>query len=211
MQNVILFGLRESKLPLFICCNNFDKFRLNSELTSVRFLFFSCFNQVWTVMFDDDDDDGVDPQIEDVNRYYFEDGEEKPVCFSILPFQFGEDDSEADFLRKDVFLCGFVDKNLPVYKEVVAWKIRLDSEHPNIYVLSIEHKWIKLLKPRKCYGDIVRSTLITVQMLHFFGRGEQRSSNHLWDHLDEVFGYPSTCLLCLYPRVYAYNVYSFVF
>ncbi|ONM27795.1 uncharacterized protein [Zea mays] len=136
----------------------------------------------------DDDDDGVDPQIEDVNRYYFEDGEEKPVCFSILPFQFGEDDSEAVFLRKDVFLCGFVDKNLPVYKEVVAWKIRLDSEHPNIYVLSIEHKWIKLLKPRKCYGDIVRSTLITVQMLHFFGRGEQRSSNHLWDHLDEVFG-----------------------
>jgi len=34
----------------------------------------------------DDDDDGVEPQIEDVNGYYFEDGEGEPVCFSILPF-----------------------------------------------------------------------------------------------------------------------------
>ena len=151
----------------------------------------------------DDDDDGVEPQIEDVNGYYFEDGEGEPVCFSILPFQFGENDNEADFSRKDVFLHGFADKSLRVYKEVVAWKIRLDSEQPNISVLSIQHKWIKLLKPRKCYGEFVRSILITVQMLHFVRRGGQSSSlNHLWDHLDEVFGYPSTCLLCLCPSEY---------
>jgi hypothetical protein len=57
----------------------------------------------------DDDDDGVEPQIEDVNGYYFEDGEGEPVCFSILPFQFGENDNEADFSRKNVFfarICG---------------------------------------------------------------------------------------------------------
>ena len=150
----------------------------------------------------DDDDDGVEPQIEDVNGYYFEDGEGEPVCFSILPFQFGENDNEADFFRKNVFLHGFADKSLRVYKEVVAWKIRLDSEQPNIYVLSIQHKWIKLLKPRKCYGEFVRSILITVQMLHFVRRAGQRSLNSLWDHLDEVFGYPSTCLLCLCPSEY---------
>jgi len=120
-----------------------------------------------------------------------------------LPFQFGEDDNEADFSKKDGFLRGFADKSPHLYEEVVAWKMGLDSEQPNIYVLSIKHKWIKLLKPRKCYGEFVRSILITVQMLHFVRRGGQSSSlNHLWDHLDEVFGYPSTCLLCLCPSEY---------
>ena len=137
----------------------------------------------------DDDDDGVEPQIEDANEYYFEDGEGEPVCFSILPFQFGEDDNEADFSKKDGFLRGFADKSPHLYEEVVAWKMRLDSEQPNIYVLSIQHKWIKLLKPRKCYGEkFFRSILITMQMLHFVQRGGQRSC---LNHLDEVFGYPS--------------------
>ncbi|XP_066395798.1 protein ENHANCED DOWNY MILDEW 2-like [Miscanthus floridulus] len=94
-------------------------------------------------------------------------------------------DTTLRMVRGNPLLHGFADKSLRVYKEVVAWKIRLDSEQPNIYVLSIQHKWIKLLKPRKCYGEFVRSILITVQMLHFVRRGWQRSS---LNHLDEVFG-----------------------
>ncbi|RCV30697.1 hypothetical protein SETIT_6G116100v2 [Setaria italica] len=137
-----------------------------------------------------DDDDGVEPHFEDVNEYYFEDGEKKPVCFSILPFQFDENDKVTYCnIEKNVFLRGIADKSLHVYKKVIAWKIGLDSEKPNICMLSIENKWIKLLKPRKCYGEFVRSVLITVQMLHFVRKRDQRSClDHVWDHLDEVFG-----------------------
>ncbi|CAO2206467.1 unnamed protein product [Urochloa humidicola] len=136
-----------------------------------------------------DDDDGVEPQFEDLNEYYFEDGKEKPICFSILPFQFDENDKVTDCnIEKNVFLRGVADKSLRVYKKVIAWKMELDREKPNICVLSIENKWIKLLKPRKCYKEFVRSVLITVQMLHYVRKRDQRGClDHLWDHLDEVF------------------------
>ncbi|XP_062192266.1 uncharacterized protein LOC133895776 [Phragmites australis] len=135
-----------------------------------------------------DEDDGVDPQFEDVNEYYFEDGEEKPICFNILPFQFGENNEVADYDIENVYLRGFADKSLHIYRKVVGWSLRLDLEQPNIYVLSSEHKWIRLLKPRKCYEKFVRSILITVQMIHFVRKRDKRSCwRHLWDHLHEVF------------------------
>lgn len=142
---------------------------------------------------DDDDDDGVEPQFKAVDKYYFEVTKNEHVCFSILPFQFDENDEVGDCDSKNkVYLRGVMDKILyPVHKQVVAWRVGLDCEQPNILVLSTEGNWIKLLNPWKCYKDeIARSILITVQMLHFVRKqhNDKRSLwGRLWDHLNEVF------------------------
>ncbi|TVU01232.1 hypothetical protein EJB05_53322, partial [Eragrostis curvula] len=136
-----------------------------------------------------EDDDGVEPKFEDVNEYYFVDGEQKPVCISILHLHFGENNGvEAVNSEKKVYLRGLVDKSIHIYKNVVAWRIKLDAKKPNIFVLSIEKKWIRLLKPRKCYEEFARSVLITTQMMHFFRTPtKKRGHRYLYDHLDDVF------------------------
>ncbi|KAL6644236.1 hypothetical protein ACP70R_015844 [Stipagrostis hirtigluma subsp. patula] len=139
-----------------------------------------------------DDDDGVEPQFKAVDEYHFE-GNDEPVCFSILPLKFDENDEVEDCdSGNKVYLRGVVDKSLfRVHRKMVAWRVGLDSEHPNILVRSSEGNWIRLLKPRKCYKEeIARSILITLQMLHFVRKhhGDKRSLwGRLWDHLDEVF------------------------
>ncbi|KAL6640090.1 hypothetical protein ACP70R_022400 [Stipagrostis hirtigluma subsp. patula] len=139
------------------------------------------------------DDDGVEPQFKAVDEYYFEDGSAEPVYFSILPFKFDENDEVEDCdSEKKVYLCGVANKSLfRVHTKMVAWKVGLDCEQLNIIVRSSEGNWIRLLKPRKCYKEVIaRSILITLQMLHFVRKqhGDQRSLlGRLWDHLDEVF------------------------
>ncbi|CAO2206468.1 unnamed protein product [Urochloa humidicola] len=141
----------------------------------------------------DDDDDGVEPEFKAVNEYYFEVTKDEHVCFSILPFQFDENEKVGDCdSEKKVYLRGVMDKSLyPVHKQVVAWRVGLDCEQPNISVLSSEGNWIQLLNPWKCYQDkIARSILITIQMLHFVRKLHRYKRNlwdHLWDHLNEVF------------------------
>ncbi|KAM0905994.1 hypothetical protein ACQ4PT_016992 [Festuca glaucescens] len=137
---------------------------------------------------DDDDDDDVDPGFNVVDKYYFEDGDGDPVCFSVLPLKFGEIGEVACLDSKKVHLQGLADGLLhKVHKEVVAWRVGLDNEQPKILALSSEGKWIELLKPRKCYENTVRSILITVQMLHFVRRWPRKRKTSLLDHLSEVF------------------------
>ncbi|KAL6842479.1 hypothetical protein ACP4OV_027714 [Aristida adscensionis] len=139
-------------------------------------------------MFDDDDE--LEQQVNVVDEYYFED-EDGPVCFSILPLYFYNNNEGADCAsEKEVYLRG--DNSLyPVHKKVVAWRVKLDCEQPNISVLSSEGNWITLLKPRKCYEKkIARSILITVQMLHFVRKQPSNKRgvwDDLWDHLYDVF------------------------
>ncbi|RLM61963.1 uncharacterized protein C2845_PM14G07330 [Panicum miliaceum] len=141
----------------------------------------------------DDDDDGVEPQFNAVDEYYFEVTKDELVCFSILPFQFDENDKVGDFdSEKKVYLRRVMDKSpCLVHKQVVAWRVGLDCDQPNISVLSSEGNWIKLLNPWKCYKyELARSILITVQMLHFVRRQHRYKRNlwdRLWDHLNEVF------------------------
>lgn len=141
----------------------------------------------------DDDDDGVQPEFKAVHKYSFEVAKDEYVCFSILPFQFDENDKVGDCdSEKKVYLRGVMDKSLYlVHKQVVAWRVGLDCEQPNISVLSSEGNWVKLLDPWKCYKDeIARSILITVQMLHFLRkqhRDKRSLWDRLWDHLNEVF------------------------
>ncbi|CAL4987956.1 unnamed protein product [Urochloa decumbens] len=149
----------------------------------------------------DDDDDGVAPHFNAVDEYYFEDTKYEPVCFSVLPFKFHENDELDDCgYEKKVYLRGVMDKSIDlVYKKVVSWKVVLDSEQPNISVLSSEGNWIKLLNPRKYYKDkIARSILVTVQMLHFVRKpnGDKRQlRGQLWGHLNEVFNELDTNLV----------------
>ncbi|TVU06567.1 hypothetical protein EJB05_49788, partial [Eragrostis curvula] len=145
----------------------------------------------FAMMFDDDDD--VEPQIKVVDKYYFEHSKDKPVCFSILPLHFDNNEEvvECDSEEK-VYLRGVRDNSpCPVHKRVVAWRVALDCEQPKIFVLSSEGNWITVLSPRKCYQEkIVRSILITVQMLRFIKKqpGDKKSLwDQLWNHLYEVF------------------------
>ncbi|CAL4998091.1 unnamed protein product [Urochloa decumbens] len=140
---------------------------------------------------DDDDDDAVEPQFKVVDDYYFEDDGGEAVCFSILPFQFDENDEILGFgSRKNVYLRGLTERRDKIYKRVVAWRVEFGCEQPDILLLS-EGKWIKLLKPWKVYAEkISRSTLITLQMLHFVRKYIPHTRNfygYIFDHLNEVF------------------------
>lgn len=162
-------------------------------------------------MFDDDDD--VEPPVNDVDIYYFEESEDKPVCFSVLPIKFDENEEVSCSDYKELNLRGFTDNNRHVFKKVIAWRVDLDCQRPKISVLSSDGKWIELLKPRMCYYEKkVRSILITVQMLHFVRKCPKKQQRSLFDHLGEVFKY----YICM-PSLFSFampqqdlNFYIFV-
>uniref|UniRef100_A0A0D9X6T4 Zinc finger PHD-type domain-containing protein n=1 Tax=Leersia perrieri TaxID=77586 RepID=A0A0D9X6T4_9ORYZ len=136
-------------------------------------------------MFDDDDD--VEPPVTYVDDYYFEESENEPVCFSVLPIKFDENEGRSDC--KEVDLRGHTDNNLRiVFKKVVAWRVELDCHQPKISVLSSVGNWIELLKPRNSYYEKkARSILSTVQMLHFVRKWPRKQKKSLFYHLNEVF------------------------
>ncbi|XP_062191405.1 protein ENHANCED DOWNY MILDEW 2-like isoform X2 [Phragmites australis] len=133
------------------------------------------------------DEDDVEPRLTAVENYYFVDDDDAPVPFDVLPFQFDAAEEVPSF-KKDVYLRGIADGGLQkVYKQVVAWKLGLDGESPEITALSTEGSWIVLLKPRSSYEETVRSVLVTVEMLHFVRRSPTVSEEEMWDHLRGVF------------------------
>ncbi|CAO2188932.1 unnamed protein product [Urochloa humidicola] len=133
------------------------------------------------------DDDDAEPRLRAVQGYYFVDDDDAPVSFDVLPFQFDAAEEVPSF-KKDVYLRGLADGGLRnVYKQVVAWKLALDGESPEITVLCTEGSWIALLKPRPSYEETVRSVLVTVEMLHFVRRSPTASEENIWGHLRGVF------------------------
>ncbi|GJN40181.1 hypothetical protein PR202_gb29360 [Eleusine coracana subsp. coracana] len=134
------------------------------------------------------EDDDVEPRLKAVENYYFVDDDDSPVSFDVLPFQFNAAEEVPSF-KRDVYLRGFADGGLQkVYKQVVAWKLGLEGDLPEITVLSTEGSWIVLLKPRSSYKVTIRSVLITVEMLHFVRRNPMVAEEEMWGHLQEVFG-----------------------
>jgi hypothetical protein len=135
------------------------------------------------------DDDDAEPRLRAVQGYYFVVVDDAPVSFDVLPFQFDAAEEVPSF-NKDVYLRGLADGGLQnVYKQVVAWKLCLDGESPEITVLCTEGNWITLLKPRPSYEECVRSALVTVEMLHFVRRSPTVSEENIWGHLHRVFEY----------------------
>ncbi|XXG44793.1 hypothetical protein AAC387_Pa02g0051 [Persea americana] len=134
-----------------------------------------------------DDEGEAIPQ--SVTNYYFVDDKDEPISFSILPIQWGENDSPVAS-NSQIFLHGIADSGLQkVYKKVTAWKLNLSDEQPELSVLSKDHSCIKLLKPRKSYEDIIRSILITVHCLQFAKKNPESSDKVLWDQLRKNFSY----------------------
>ncbi|XP_077214749.1 protein ENHANCED DOWNY MILDEW 2-like isoform X2 [Tasmannia lanceolata] len=130
-----------------------------------------------------DDEGEILPQ--SVMNYHFVDDNHGPITFSVLPIQWGED--EGLNAMDQVFLHGTADTRQKIYKQVIAWKLELSNEQPEVSVLCKGNNWIKLQKPRKSYEDIIRTISITVHFLHFARNNPEASAKTLWDHLRKVF------------------------
>ncbi|CAN1764554.1 Protein ENHANCED DOWNY MILDEW 2 [Linum perenne] len=136
-------------------------------------------------------DDEADAGPKSVSDYHFEDDDQEPISFSVLPVQWS-DDSKAPGNEKEgvqqLFLRGSADRGLQaVFKPVKAWKFDLSNAFSEISVLTKANSWIKLLKPRKSFEAIIRTTLVTVQFLHLVKRNPHSSEKTIWDSLSKTF------------------------
>ncbi|KAH7674162.1 Histone-lysine N-methyltransferase protein [Dioscorea alata] len=122
-----------------------------------------------------------------VTRYCFVDEKETPLSFAVLPFCYDEVQM-PNVADMQVFVHGKTDNGLrSVYKQVTAWKLNLQHERPEFFVLCKERKWLKLLKPMKSYKGYVRTILVTALWLHVLKRNPETSEKRLWDCLFKVF------------------------
>ncbi|GAB2284736.1 hypothetical protein Dimus_019190 [Dionaea muscipula] len=122
-----------------------------------------------------------------VSSYYFEDGDQEPVSFSVLPTDWNGD-GNMDGGEKQIFLRGTTDDGLQkVYKPVTAWRFDLSGMEPDISVFSRDNRWLKLEKPRKNYRDIIRTTLISLHCLHILKKNPDLPEKSLWEQLSKIF------------------------
>lgn len=134
-----------------------------------------------------------------VSEYEFVDDKDEPISFAELPVHWNKDQI-PDGEQIQIFLRGTTDKGLQrIFKQVEAWKFDLSEEEPEIFVLSKENNWIKLLKPRNAFMDTIRTILITVQYLHFLKWNPETSRENMWDHLSVLlrFGYKCFCIVSM--------------
>ncbi|KZV40758.1 hypothetical protein F511_30321 [Dorcoceras hygrometricum] len=135
------------------------------------------------------DDEGE--TICNVSEYDFISGKDESISFTELPIAWnktGTSPFRSLHGKQQIFLQGKTDNGLrKIYKPVIAWKFDLSYEKPEISVLSKDGNWINLLKPRHAFMVIIRSILITVNLLHFAKWKPQGSLKALWDHLTESF------------------------
>ncbi|KAL5548514.1 hypothetical protein UlMin_003745 [Ulmus minor] len=131
-------------------------------------------------------DDEGDALPHSVVEYYFEDKNNEPVSFSVLPIQWSEGEG-LEGEKEQVFLRGTGDDGLKIYKQAIAWKFDLSNVNPEISVLSKDKSWIKLQKPRKIFEKIIKSILVTVHCLHYLQKNPETSEKSLWDRLSKVF------------------------
>ncbi|XP_051128181.1 protein ENHANCED DOWNY MILDEW 2 [Andrographis paniculata] len=123
-----------------------------------------------------------------VSEYEFLSDNGAAVSFSRLPIDWDGSGVQNEKKRRTFFLSGKTDNGLlKIYKEVVAWKFELSHGRPEISVLSTEGHWIKLLKPRNAFQDIIRTIRITLHFLYFARRNPQQSEKVLWDYLNKTF------------------------
>ncbi|XP_066367897.1 uncharacterized protein [Miscanthus floridulus] len=129
-------------------------------------------------------------QIYAVDGYYFESSRKEPVCFSTLPLRFGDAAAAVPEGNKRLFLRGFAGRRPRVCKRVVAWRLELDGEQPEFFVLLSADSggWLRLAKARKLYERTARTVLMTAQALHFLRRNPDGPETALWIHLRQAFG-----------------------
>lgn len=134
-----------------------------------------------------DDDEEEDSVPQSATNYYFEDDDKEPVSFACLPIQWSHKE-KVDGSAAGLYLRGTSDDGLlPLHKLVKAWRFDLSNFEPEISVLTKDNVWIKLVKPRKSYAELIRTVLVTVHALQFLGRNPQASDRSLWEHLSKIF------------------------
>lgn len=73
---------------------------------------------------------------------------------------------------------------------VQGWNFDLSvDERPKIEVLLHGMHWITLQNPRKSYETLIRTTLVSLQFLHFVKRNPDVSRDDVWNSLQKVDGY----------------------
>ncbi|KAL4566889.1 hypothetical protein LXL04_031015 [Taraxacum kok-saghyz] len=134
-------------------------------------------------------DDEEETFADTVSDYYFCDGDDEPLSFSKLPWQWDESESEnSSPTTEPIYLRGTADNGLrKLYRPVKAWKYDSSNFNPEILVLSKDNRWIKLQKPRKSFENEIRTILITVHCLSYLKIKPEASAKSLWDHLSKVF------------------------
>ncbi|CAL9242534.1 unnamed protein product [Arabidopsis halleri] len=123
-----------------------------------------------------------------VDEYYFVDQSDTPVKFCDVPLNVDSTDSSGS----PVFLRGNINSGDESFSKLVkGWNFELSvDEHPKIEVLlhGMMH-WITLQSPRKSYEALIRTTLVTLQFLHFVKRNPDASSDDVWNSLQTLDGY----------------------
>lgn len=133
-----------------------------------------------------DDEEDIMPEF--VTSYYFLDDDDSAISFTDLPIQFDSAEEMEGTCRK-AFLRGTIEGTpLKVCIQAIAWKLGLEDDQPKIMVLSKYDNWINLLKPRKSYGEMIRTILIILQFIHFLKKNPEESVKSLQEHLCGVFG-----------------------
>lgn len=129
------------------------------------------------------DDEAAVPQL--VTNYHFVDKDGVPISFSTLPIIF-DNDEKVEAPSQQVSIRGTKDGGLQsAFKDVVAWKLNLDGDAPEVSVLSKDNTWIKIEKPKKSYEECFRTTLVTMHMLHFSKKNPEASVKSFWEHLHQ--------------------------
>jgi hypothetical protein len=72
----------------------------------------------------------------------------------------------------------------------LAQSVVSEGKQPQFAVLTAEgRRWVRLIRPLKSYEEMIRTVLITAQMLHFLRRKPHEPEKTLWNHLCKVFKY----------------------
>ena len=126
------------------------------------------------------------------------------MCFSTLPLRFrAAAAADVPEGNRALYLAGCTDGGLRLHKEVVAWRLELDGEQPEFFVLLSADSggWLRLAKARKLYERTARTVLMTAQALHFLRRNPDGPETALWIHLRQAFGYLGNSPVAL-PRLF---------
>ncbi|XP_030520622.2 protein ENHANCED DOWNY MILDEW 2-like isoform X2 [Rhodamnia argentea] len=135
-------------------------------------------------------DDEAETLPETVSTYYFEDHDDEPVSFSVLPVRWGDGEGGEDDAAETIFLHGTADNGLrKIYREVKSWRFDLGRSRPEVSVLSKDNICFKLDKPRRSFQDTIRTVLITLHCLHYAKNHPDASREALWEHLAKTLGF----------------------
>ncbi|XP_056162711.1 protein ENHANCED DOWNY MILDEW 2-like [Syzygium oleosum] len=135
-------------------------------------------------------DHDAETSSETVSTYYFEDHDNKPISFSVLPVSWSDREDCEDAAAETIFLHGTADNGLrKIYREVKSWRFDLSCSRPEVSVLSKDNICFKLDKPRRRFQDTIRTVLITLHCLHYAKNHPDASGEALWEHLARTLGF----------------------